>query len=138
MGLYASDGTYNVTVVDGTTFTGIYASDGSINVVVAPGDSFVGLYHPCGAFYVTVTDGSSYAGSRAPDGSMNVIESADRASGAMCVTVVSGSLAGESGQTASLYWFLPLWRVEGEAEAPVTGDGGPGSLYWFLPTFKEA
>lgn len=33
-GLYAADGSYNVTVVDGTAFVGVYAPDGSYNVTV--------------------------------------------------------------------------------------------------------
>lgn len=90
-GVYAADGSLNVSVVSGSSFTGVYAPDGSINVIKAPGGSFVGAYHPCGAWYVTlVTSGA--VGYYAVDGSMNVMLSPYSASGAVRVTVVSGSL----------------------------------------------
>lgn len=90
-GVYAADGSLNVTVVDGSTRTGLYAADGSINVVLSPGSGFVGLYHPCGAYYVTlVTVGP--ANYYAADGSMNVTQSPYITTGATRVTAVSGSL----------------------------------------------
>ncbi len=70
-GLYAADGSMNVTVVSGLSFTGLYAADGSINVIISPGSSFVGAYHPCGAWYVTVSPGTLVP-IRAPDGSLYV------------------------------------------------------------------
>lgn len=90
-GVYAADGSLNVTVVSGSSFTGVYALDGSINVRKAPGGSFVGAYHPCGAWYVTLVT-SGPVGYYAADGSMNVQLSPYSASGAVRVTVVSGSL----------------------------------------------
>lgn len=86
----------NVTVVNGSTYTGLYAADGSINVVKANGSSYVGLYHPCGAWNVTpVTSGvRSY---NAPDGSMNVEVTPYPYTGATRVTVVSGSLSSGGG-----------------------------------------
>ncbi len=52
-GVYAADGSWNVSVVDGSSFTGLYAADGSLNVIKSPGSTFVGMYHPCGALYVS-------------------------------------------------------------------------------------
>lgn len=98
IGVYASNGAMNVTVVSGLTLTGIYASDGSINVIESPGSSFVGAYHPCGAWYVTVVT-SGLVGHYAPDGSMNVAVSPFTASGAVRVNVVSGSFNGGTAGT---------------------------------------
>lgn len=93
-GVYASDGSMNITVVSGTTLTGTYASDGSINVVVSTGLVFVGAYHPCGAWWVTVAP-SGVHGIRAPDGSLYVSETPFTNDGQR-VTVVSGSLSLDS------------------------------------------
>jgi uncharacterized repeat protein (TIGR01451 family) len=57
MALYAADGSFNVTVVDGTTITGVYAPGGSMNVYLVDGTTLTGLYHPCGAYNVYVSDG---------------------------------------------------------------------------------
>jgi hypothetical protein len=57
MALYAADGSFNVTVVDGTTLTGIYAADGSFNVYIVDGTTLTGLYHACGAYNVYISDG---------------------------------------------------------------------------------
>lgn len=93
-GLYAADGSMNVTVVSGSTYTGIYAADGSRNVIKSPGGTYVGAYHPCGAWYVT-TNTSGFVPIRAPDGSLYVtntgMPSTDQG---QPVTVVSGSLFG--------------------------------------------
>lgn len=90
-GVYATDGSLNVTVVDGTSLTGLYASNGSINVVLSNGSGFKGAYAPCGAWYVTLVT-SGLCGYYAIDGSMNVAESPYTAKGAVRVTAVSGSL----------------------------------------------
>lgn len=95
-GLYAADGSLNVTVVSGSSFTGVYAADGSVNVVLSPGVGFVGLYAPCGAWYVTLIT-SGLAGRYAVDGSMNVTQSPYVITGAVRVTAVSGSLSPPSG-----------------------------------------
>lgn len=87
---YSSDGSINITVVDGTEYTGLYATDDSWNVVLAPGDTFVGTYHPCGAYYVTVGDGT-VIDIKAPDGSLFVQEDPFTGNG-LKVTVVSGTL----------------------------------------------
>lgn len=93
MSLYATDGSVNVTVVNGSTSTGIYASDGSINVVVATGGIYLGAYHPCGAWWVTVAPTPSVVPNplRAPDGSLYVSVT-PFTNGGQHVTVVSGSL----------------------------------------------
>jgi hypothetical protein len=93
MGFYAADGSMNVTVVDGVSYTGLYAADGSINVIKSTGLVYVGAYHPCGAWWVTLSPTpSTYPNPvRAPDGSLNVSES-PYTNGGQRVTVVSGSL----------------------------------------------
>lgn len=91
MGLYAANGTINVTVVSGSAFVGAYAADGSLNVLEAPGNAFVGRTAPCGAMYVTVAPGT-FVGSYAPDGSVYVTDDVLERSGALRVTVVSGNL----------------------------------------------
>lgn len=101
-GLYAADGSINVTVVDGSTYTGLYASDGSWNVIKSSGSTYVGAYHPCGALWVSITNslGSSI---RCPDGSLFVYTGSYTGNGQR-VTVVSGSLSpGSSGA------FIPLF-----------------------------
>ena len=70
MSLYAADGSINVTIVDGSTYTGLYAPDGSWNVIT---DGSQGLYHPCGAYRVTIVSGSEYTGIQAADGSWNAV-----------------------------------------------------------------
>ena len=95
MGFYASDGSMNVTVVDGSTYTGLYAADGSVNVIQAPGGSYVGGYHPCGAWYVTPVTDTSFYTARAPDGSLYVTNTGmPNKNQGQAVTVVSGSLFG--------------------------------------------
>lgn len=97
-GVYAADGSLNVTVVSGSSLTGLYAANGSINVVKAVGTLPCGAYHPCGAWWVTpVTSG--VVGYYAADGSMNVAESPYTAHGAVRVTVVSGSLGSSTAGT---------------------------------------
>ena len=97
-GLYAANGSMNVTVVSGSTNVGRYAADGSLNVIVSPGGSYVGSYHPCGAAYVTVSPGTLVPVD-APDGSMYVtVASAPSTNSGQPVTVVSGSLTPGSGQ----------------------------------------
>lgn len=106
MSFNASDGSINVTVVDGSTRTGDRAADGSLNVIVSPGSSFVGAYHPCGAWYVTVSPGTLIS-AKAPDGSLYVQTSPYKEDGGTKVTVVSGSLTpgGLSSPTYYIYGF---------------------------------
>lgn len=90
-GLYAADGSLNVTVVSGTSYTGLYAANGSYNVIKSPGTSLVGAYHPCGAMWVSISPGT-LSPMRAPDGSLYVQRSPYKENAGQKVTVVSGSL----------------------------------------------
>lgn len=95
MTVRATDGSLNVTVVAGSSFTGLYAVDGSMNVIASPGTSFVGLYHPCGALYVTPVTDSNFHTAYAADGSLNVTNTGMPGKNqGQPVTVVSGSLFG--------------------------------------------
>lgn len=96
-GLYAANGSINVTVVTGSVYTGLYAPDGSINVIASSGSIYVGAYHPCGAWWVTVSPGTLIP-LRAPDGSLYVTNAGMPSSNkGQPVTVVSGSLFGPGG-----------------------------------------
>lgn len=90
MGLYAADGSINVSVVDGLTYVGAYAANGSYNVIAGPSTS--GLYHPSGAHYVATAPINTNVGRSAPDGSWYVAQSPYNPSGAMRITVVAGAL----------------------------------------------
>ena len=105
-GRYATDGSWNVTVVDGSTLTGLVAADGSINVVLAPGGSLVGLQHACGALNVTVAS-SNQIGIMEPDGSLRVSES-PYYSNTQRVTAVSGDLTPGGGGTEGVPMGLLL------------------------------
>lgn len=99
-GVYAADGSLNITIVSGSSLTGLYAANGSLNVIKATGSTPCGAYHPCGAWWVTpVTSG--LCGYYAADGSMNVAESPYTAHGAVRVTVVSGTLSSAPGTTGT-------------------------------------
>ena len=91
MSLYATDGSFNVTVVDGTDITGLYAADGSYNVVQVDGSEYTGLYAPCGAYNVQVYSEGQPA-VHAPCGAYLISEEPYTV-GTMHVTVVSGALA---------------------------------------------
>ncbi len=109
MSFYAADGSMNVTVVDGLSYTGLHAADGSINVILASGLTYVGAYHPCGAWWVTVAPTpSTYPNPiRAPDGSLNVSET-PYTNGGQRVTVVSGSLTPGGGAGIPMGLLLTL------------------------------
>jgi len=95
MGYYATDGSANVSVVDGSSYVGRYASDGSLNVIASPGSSYVGLHHPCGAMYVTPVTDNTLRPLFAPDGSMYVTNTGmPTKNQGQPVTVVSGTLFG--------------------------------------------
>lgn len=93
MPFYAANGSMNVTVVDGSVYTGLYAADGSVNVIKSPGGSYVGAYHPCGAWWVTLTT-TTNSPIRAPDGSLYVddVNGPPSKDTGQPVTVVSGTL----------------------------------------------
>lgn len=107
MSLYASDGSINVSVVDGSVFTGLYSADGSYNVIAASGSTFVGLHHPCGALYVTPVTDTTFRNAYAPDGSLYVTNTgAPNKHQGLPVTVISGSLFGGGGGYVPTYYFL--------------------------------
>ncbi len=54
-----ADGSYNVTIVDGATYTGLQAPDGSYNVVQVDGTTLGSLQHNCGAYNVVVASVAS-------------------------------------------------------------------------------
>lgn len=90
---YAADGSLNVSVVDGSAYTGLYAADGSYNVFVVDGSTYVGAYAPCGAWNVR-TAGAAVTGAqtiRSPEGGLYVSQS-PYTNGAQRVTVVSGTI----------------------------------------------
>ena len=43
MSLYAADGSFNVTFVDGTEYVGLHADDGSYNAVEVDGSEYTGI-----------------------------------------------------------------------------------------------
>lgn len=89
-GIYASDGSMNVTVVDGTTYVGLYASNGgSVNVIKRTSE--IGRQHSSGALLVTPIT-SNGNGIQTSDGSLNVSES-PYYNASQKVTVVSGSFS---------------------------------------------
>lgn len=89
-GLYAADGSLNVTVVDGNTYTGAMAKDGSYNVVQNDGSTYKGLYHKCGAYNVVLYS-SGIPKLQHSNGSWLVSETPFTV-GTVKVTVVSGAL----------------------------------------------
>ncbi len=74
MGLYNADGKQQVTIVDGTTWTGKHAPDGSYYGVLSAGGTFIGSEHRCGALNVTSTTSTTVT--YAPDGSLYAINNA--------------------------------------------------------------
>lgn len=105
MSFYAADGSWNVSVVDGSTYTGRYAADGSLNVIKSPGGTYVGDTHPCGAMYVS-TNTSGFVTFYAPDGSVYVTNTGMPSTNqGQPVTVVSGTLFGPP-PTGFYYPFL--------------------------------
>jgi len=95
---FAADGSWNVSVVSGSVYTGLYAPDGSFNVIKSPGGVYVGLHHPCGAYYVTAVTDTTARTAHAPDGSLYVTNTGmPTKNQGKPVTVVSGSLFGPLG-----------------------------------------
>ena len=91
MTLRAADGSTNVTVVDGSSYTGLYAADGSLNVVQVPGSAYTGLYHACGAYNVVLyTTGETTI--QHPCGAWLVSQAGAYVPNTYQVTVVSGAL----------------------------------------------
>lgn len=99
MAAYASDGSLNIRVVDGSSYVGRYATDGSTYVVVSDGSSYTGMNHPSGAMNVVNTN-SNITSLMHPSGGMYVSDS-PYAIGATRVTVISGALEGGGGPVAA-------------------------------------
>jgi hypothetical protein len=92
MGHYAADGSWNVTVVDGTVNTGYYADDGSVNVVDASAETDnTGLSHPCGATWVTRAPADTLVNRQADNGSLYVSTTGNPKE-AQRITILSGVL----------------------------------------------
>lgn len=92
MAAYAADGSLNITIVDGNTYTGRYATDGSTYAVVTDGSTYTGLHHRCGAMYIVNTN-SAVTSIQHPSGGVYVSDST-YANGSIRVTVISGALEG--------------------------------------------
>lgn len=90
MGLYAANGSFNVTVVSGAARTGLQAANGSYNVVSSDGSSRTGSHHACGAINVVVA-ASGVKSKHSPSGGWYVSETPFTNKGTP-VTVVSGVL----------------------------------------------
>lgn len=75
MSRYNADGEINLTVTDGTVYTGLHAVDGSINVVLNDGSVYTGRNHPSGAMNAVVT--TSRAVSSHSNGSQYIILQTD-------------------------------------------------------------
>lgn len=105
-GLFAADGSINITVVSaGGVNRPVYAADGSINVVKTSGTGNVGASDASGAWNVSVSP-KTLVPARAPDGSLYVQTAPYVLDGGQRVTVVSGSLGpGVSSATYYIYGF---------------------------------
>jgi hypothetical protein len=92
MGTRAADGSNNVTVVDGSAYTGLNAADGSLNVVQVNGSAYTGLYHACGAYNVVLyTTGATTI--QHPCGALLVSQAGAYVPNTYQVTTVSGTLS---------------------------------------------
>ena len=103
-GIYQGDGSFRVTVVPGTSYTGLHAADGSYNVVSATGTNWVGTNHPSGAWWVTLTTAGQVT-RYAPDGSFFVSQTTYQP-GTMYVTVVGGSFVTTTGTPPNVAVFI--------------------------------
>lgn len=90
---YAANGSLNISVVDGSTYTGVKAVDGSTYVVQNDGvTTYSGAYHKCGALNVFKYI-SGISNIRSPNGSLVVNPSVSiNNNTGQPVTVVSGVL----------------------------------------------
>lgn len=89
MSKLASDGSWNITYVDGTTRTGLFAPNGSFYVVdQTANEDYVGIMHPCGAMNV-VTIEAGDIGMYAPNGALQITSNSDYSSGAQRTTDVT-------------------------------------------------
>lgn len=92
-GKFAADGSWNVSVVDGSVYTGVFSPDGAVNVFQSVASGPIGLYAPCGAYNVTIagTPPGGPNNRQAANGSLN-ISTTPYTNGGQRVTVVSGAL----------------------------------------------
>lgn len=93
-GVYADDGSWRVTLVDGTAYSGRYAPDESIYLTpstTAP-DDVEGMDHPCGALIFTTAPDNANISRYATNGSLYVQVSPYTSTGAQRVTVVGNGL----------------------------------------------
>ena len=129
MGLYATDGSINVTVVDGLSYTGLYAANGSYNVVLQNGSVYTGLMNPCGAYNVIVS--TSDTNRMAPSGAFNV-STTPYVDGTMKVTVVAGSLSAMPTPSNNIYSTFGDSRVQSSVGAPPASRllPAPGFASW--------
>lgn len=109
MSLYNASGQRQITIVNGSTYTGIYAVDGSYNGVINDGTGIKGLYHPCGAFNVVIVT-NPYSTLQATNGSYNIIASSNGYALVGNTTVLPPSLVSASIRfqipgTTSNAWF---------------------------------
>lgn len=106
-GLYASNGSWRVTVISNTSsssYAGLYASDGSYNVISATGTNWVGVYHPNGGYWVTNVS-SNVLNLFAADGSYNVTTTSSPSNAAHSITVVAGSFVTITGSQVNVAVF---------------------------------
>lgn len=89
-GMYATDGSINIAVVNGATFVGSISVDGALNVFQSVVAGNIGSTAPCGARHVTIS-GAPTVSRQAPNGSWNISVS-PYTNGGQRVTVVSGTL----------------------------------------------
>jgi len=132
MSYNAADGSLNVTMVTGSTYTGIQAPDGSTNAVIAPGGSYVGAIHPCGALYVANAPTSGISPDRAPDGSLYVdnIGGMPNKNKGQPVTVVSGSLGTPWTPNAATFQNATLLRWWDAADAATVATTSGNVTSW--------
>lgn len=88
MSAYATDGSLNVRVVDGASYTGRLATDGSTYVVQNDGSTYTGVNHVCGAVNVVVAAAGGQM--QHANGSL-LVKASPYLSGTQKVTVVSGA-----------------------------------------------
>lgn len=89
--LYAPDGSWRVTIVDGLTYSGRMAPDESMYIVpssVTP-DDVEGMDHPCGALIFTTAPDNTVVSRQAENGSLYVQVYPYTSTGAQRVTVVT-------------------------------------------------
>lgn len=119
MGLYANDGSINVTVVDGNSYVGAQAADGSLNVLVVDGSDYTGLLAGCGA--VNVIAATEDTNNSFHSCGAWLVSETPFFKGAVRVTVVSGSLGAT--ETLTLTQSSPEATAVPEfAIAGITGE----------------